>query len=148
VGALGGFPAALENSERVFLAQGIGITPFRALLRSEGTGRPDGPDTTLIQVGTPHLHDEVAGLATRSARAADREQFTELVDDALRAHPQAEWAISGSPDFVTTTAKHLRAAGVPTGRLHEDRFRGIQASAPQAPDEGRVRESRPSSEPM
>jgi glycine betaine catabolism B len=127
VGAIGTLPPPDPAESQVFVAQGIGITPFLAIARSHGS-----VNATLLQVGTPHFFDEVAAATRSNAEHHDhREGLQDAVCRTIVNRPTARWSLSGRPDFVATVATQLADAGVPARMIHKDKFWGMRNTAPR-----------------
>lgn len=108
----------------VFLAQGVGITPFRSLL-VHANERALPVKTTLIHVDkAPHtFQDLTQKLATKAYYPTDPESFTALIlKEASRKH--GLFYMSGSPRFVRSTRRLLRKQGVPLSKIRKDSFLG------------------------
>lgn len=110
----------------VLLAQGIGVTPFRSILRHlDLTCQPR--HTTLLQVGNEHpFRSDTEPLATRSAYTGSRDHYTELLAQVTTDQPSATFLISGSPSFVSSTFTQLRERGVVGGQVRTDKFWGYR----------------------
>lgn len=107
----------------VFLAQGIGITPFRSLLKHIDEQKSD-VRTTLVHVGKDHtFRDLTEKVATESHYVAAPEAFTATVL-ALPRRDDQRYYISGSPKFVSTTKKTLRSHGIKRSQITSDNFFG------------------------
>lgn len=112
-----------DVSDYVFLAQGIGITPFRSMLvhaRSENLPIT----TTLVYVeNADHtFQGETQGLATRAYYPTNPDEFTQKVKETLNAN--AAYYLSGAPKFVKATKQTLRSLGVKQSRIRSDTFLG------------------------
>jgi ferredoxin-NADP reductase len=126
VGAIGTLPSLDPAESQVFVAQGIGITPFLAIARSH-----DSVNATLLQVGTPHFFGEVAAATRSGAEHHDhREELQEGVSRTIADRPTARWFLSGRPAFVAAVATQLAGAGVPARRIHKAKFWGMRSTAP------------------
>lgn len=129
-GPLSSFTLDGAGDDVVLLAQGIGITPFRAMLAHVAlTGT--GVRSRLVHVdsvgGHPYRAD-TASTATEASYPQDRDAFTENLDAAHTDRPGATWFVAGSRSFVSTTSATLRAHGVPPGRVRRDAFYGWSGS--------------------
>jgi len=124
-GAIGTLPALDPAESQVFVAQGIGITPFLSMARSH-----DSLNATVLQVGTPHFFDEVAAATMSNAEHHDhREGLRDAVRRTIASRPAARWSVSGRRDFVAAVATQLADAGVPARRIHKDAFWGMRTTA-------------------
>jgi ferredoxin-NADP reductase len=87
-GPVGGFTLKPDAREVVMLAQGIGITPFRSILRHTSLTGVD-VRTTLVHVSARHpFQDDTAVKASTAHYPQSREAFIDRVTDVTRAHPQ------------------------------------------------------------
>jgi len=116
-GAVSTLPAIAPDQPQVLIAQGIGITPFLSMARTH-----DRLDAQLLQVGTAHAFDEAAAAMAAAEHHEHREGLHEAITRALRDRPEAQWSLSGRPDFVAAVAARLRTAEVPAARVHKDSF--------------------------
>ena len=109
----------------VFVAQGIGITPFRSLLRHvQLAGIP--VHTTLIHVDPdqPVFGEELTALAQEAFYPASRDAFRAQLQQTAGEHPEAVYFLSGSGAFVRSAAKQLKAAGIASRSIKRDWFLG------------------------
>jgi len=112
-----------DTTEYVFLAQGIGITPFRSLLvHAKHTALP--VKTTLIHVdGYAHtFKDETVTLASDAHFPTNPEEFTSAVTTTL--NKKALYYLSGSPGFVKATTQTLLSLGIEKAHIKTDKFLG------------------------
>ena len=118
----------------VLLAQGVGVTPFRSMLRHVELAQLDRR-TTLIQVGDGHAYrTDTETLATTAVYPTDREGFRLAVGEAVALQPEARYYLSGSGRFVTETNATLTALGVRRQQIKKARFLGYGRSlSAQAP---------------
>ena len=123
VGAVGSLPAVSPTASQVLVAQGIGITPFLSLARSQGS-----LNATLLHVGSPHYFDEVTAATSTATHHDHREGLIHAVSTAVAERVDADWSLSGRSDFVSAVARQLTDAGVPGRRIHRDTFWGMRSS--------------------
>ena len=124
IGPIANFTLGRTTSNVVMLAQGIGITPFRAMLRHAAMSRAD-KRTTLIHVGHHHaFRRDTEGVATEAHYLASHEAFTQQLKATVRQHPEATFMISGTPKFVRSTAAQLKANSVAASQIRRDAFYG------------------------
>jgi predicted ferric reductase len=128
-GPFGGFLSRDRNRPQLWVAAGIGITPFVAALRA----KPCPVATELIYAfaerGSTAFIDELGARAesdpllslTRieaaDARAAIQSRLDEIGDLSERA-----LQICGPADMVAWIAREARQRGVAAGRIHYERF--------------------------
>lgn len=112
---------------QVFIAQGIGITPFLSLARTHQT-----MNATLLQVGTAHYFADVAAAVHTAEHHTHREQLTAAIARTIATTPHAQWMISGRSGFVSATAEHLRAAGIDRRSIGRASFTGMRSTSPAA----------------
>lgn len=129
IGPLGSFSLDDITVPVVMLAQGMGVTPFRAMLRQAAlTGA--GPHVTLVHVGDRHPFRADTDLASvRAGYPTSREAFTRAVQAVTQDRPAATYMLSGAPAFVAATAALLATSGVPASQIRRDKFYGY-APAP------------------
>lgn len=137
-------PRRLGTHPMVLLASGIGITPYRAMLRSLTAGEArDLSWLTVIHVVSVTersvYDDDLAVIRAASARVevspaveltsgiTDPGRLTDLVGPALSSR-DAHYLLSGNPQFVDRTAATIRRADPSTRwkfwRVHTDAFLG------------------------
>jgi ferredoxin-NADP reductase len=124
-GPLQDFTVTPSMSRVVLLAQGIGITPFRSILRHLPHSAYDA-HTTLIHVAraNPTYRDETAGLATVGHYPTEQEEFALQLKRSIVEDPTATFFVSGGSPFLAATTAVLTAAGIGRARIKKDRFRG------------------------
>ncbi len=108
----------------VLLAQGVGITPHRALLRHL-VARGDRRRVRLVHVGHGHpFRGDTEALASAAAYPGDRGTFRAELDRLTTDLPRATYHVSGSPAYVRDTTTALAAAGIPRRQVRKEAFRG------------------------
>jgi len=112
-----------DTDEYVFLAQGIGITPFRSLLVYAHHEKLP-VNTTLVHVDSyAHVFkEETSRYATIALYPENPEAFTQAVTQTL--NKDALYYLSGSPKFVGATKQTLIGLGVDTSHMKTDSFLG------------------------
>jgi len=118
------FTLAGSTDDIVLLAQGVGITPYRSILRhiaAAGIAK----DTTLLHVGAGHAYrSDTEALATRALYSTDSESFRLDLKQTYTDHPNASYFLSGAPVFIKQTTAVLVEAGIPKRQVKKDMFRG------------------------
>lgn len=112
-----------DTSEYIFLAQGIGVTPFRSMLvHARIANLPI--TTTLIHVEsvTHTFQGETRTLATYAHYPSNPDEFTQKVKETIDTN--ALYYLSGAPKFVKATKQTLKSLGVDTSHVRSDTFLG------------------------
>jgi ferredoxin-NADP reductase len=124
VGPLSGFTFPEQAPAVVMLAQGIGITPFRAMLaHAELTG--SAVPTSLVHVAPEHAYrGDTEAWAGEAFYPTSRTDFGDILADVTARRTDAMYMISGTRDFVTTTANALDGLGVIGHNVRRDVFYG------------------------
>jgi ferredoxin-NADP reductase len=152
-GPAGDFTLAPAPTPVVFIAGGIGITPFRSMLLDALARRLPHRITLIYSSRTPEgapFHAEFARLVDAHAAFEYVPTMTEaeksaqpwqgerrLVNEAfLRDHVSDLAApifyVAGPPGLVAAASKTVLAAGVDPARLQTEEFGGYQSIAPPA----------------
>ncbi len=122
VGPMLNFTFKKNETNYVFLAQGIGITPFRSMLvHAQSAKLPI--TTTLIHVDSKaHTFEPLTRqYATNALYPTNPEEF----QNAVKMQPtDRQFYISGSPRFVSSTKQVLSEMGVARGNVKTDTFLG------------------------
>lgn len=137
VGPLGHFTLDGTSSPVVMLAQGMGVTPFRAMLRHLALTEQDRP-TSLVHVGATHpFRADTEAVASRASYPTSRDAFTRQITEVVADQPEATMLVSGSASFVSATVDFLRARGVGAAQIKRDTFWGYRtrsrSNAPTVP---------------
>ncbi|CAA9575187.1 MAG: Flavodoxin reductases (ferredoxin-NADPH reductases) family 1 [uncultured Truepera sp.] len=112
----------------VMLAQGIGVTPFRSMLRHQALSSADRY-STLIHVGAQHpFRGDTEPAATEAYYPTSHEAFIQHLAAATVRHPDATFMISGTPAFVRSTAAQLKATSIESSQIRRDAFYGWSGS--------------------
>jgi len=108
----------------VFLAQGVGITPVRSLLRHIMLAGMD-KDTSLIHVGGAHpFRADTEAIAGTAHYPTDAESFRVHLKEIVLARPGATYYLSGAKSFLGETTALLAEHQIPSRRIKKDRFIG------------------------
>ena len=131
-GPYGAITADRRTQRNVLLiAGGVGITPMRALFESLPAG-PDHDVLLLYKVRTAAdiiFRGELDQIANRSGARVQYlldEHVPRVTSDVLLYLVpdlrQRDVYLCGPPGFATAIRQGLRAGGLPSGQLHEERF--------------------------
>lgn len=122
LGPLLNFTYRTNARKYVFLAQGIGVTPFRSMLVSAHAAALP-LHTTLVHVdSTTHSFRKTTQLyASKSYYPTTADAFRKIVK---QQDTNQLFYISGSPSFIRSTRKLLKDQGVTAGNIVTDSFLG------------------------
>jgi len=112
-----------EAQPLVFIAGGIGITPFRALIRHlEQTGRPRA--WTLLHVSRDAFlyQEELSCLPFPQVRVG-RPQVEGQLERLVAESPLARYYLCGSKNFLEGLYRAIQALGIPEGHIKTEDFR-------------------------
>lgn len=127
IGPLGHFTLDGTASPVVMLAQGMGVTPFRAMLRHLALTGQDRP-TSLVHVGATHpFRADTETVAAQASYPTSRGAFARQVAEVVADQPDATMLVSGSASFITATVDLLRTRGVAAAQIKRDTFWGYHA---------------------
>ena len=121
LGPFGLMPRLAASAPNVFVAPGIGITPFLSMVRTNQT-----INAALLQIGAPHFYDEVAGGLTRAELCDHRQQLHDAIRTAHDRRGDATWWIAGDSSFVHSVSDWIGQAGVPRKRIKKDAYIGMR----------------------
>jgi len=137
-GPHGGFmQSPLPGRPQVWIAGGIGITPFLARLLVPTLGGGESPDANpvdLVFVRRPEdaSLDELLGkqspvptgtrLHDLSSNERDAARLWHDISQRIGAWPSREVYLCGPPGLVDALTLMARTAGVPAGQIHSERF--------------------------
>ena len=123
LGPFGSFTLEGSGPSVVMLAQGMGITPFRSMLRHE-TFTGSTKRVSLVHVDAHHpFRSDTEPAATSASYPTSRHGFEQDVAVAARRRG-ATFLISGSAPFVQATTLFLEAASVPASQIRRDVLHG------------------------
>lgn len=110
-------------NSHVFLAQGIGITPFHSMLRhAQHSDMED--EITLVHVSKDGhtFKDATSTIAHTSHYPTSSKDFAKVV---ATQDPRSAFYLSGSSRFISATKRNLKELGVPSNRIKTDLFLGL-----------------------
>lgn len=116
-----------HTDDIVLLAQGIGITPFRSILRHIANTNST-VTSSLIHVDKPHhvYGSETKKLATNADYPTTADEFSEILHTTVTLHQTAAYYISGGPKFISETKTTLIHLGIDTSSIKIDKFWGYK----------------------
>ncbi|AKG73104.1 FAD-dependent oxidoreductase [Salinicoccus halodurans] len=120
-----------DESSGVFIAGGIGITPFRAILReNDSTALNPKQSMTLLYVdgeGTFTYKDELEDIGGQEGIAVHFMESSENLYKELELLPRTgaeKYFIAGPYSMVESVAKHLISTGIPKKNIKKETFIG------------------------
>lgn len=121
------WPPQRDATDVVMIAGGVGVTPFRSILRDSQSKSLNVP-TTLLHISSQHYlyEEDFRTLPVEYIKGVRADLLTELTKIA-KQKPNALYQLAGSPMFVQTTATHLRAKGITN--IESDEFKGLVDTA-------------------
>jgi predicted ferric reductase len=128
-GPYGEFLRGTPRSPSLWIAGGIGVTPFVAKLRAGDLTTPTEliytyrrPDAAayLAELQEHAEHQQLFGLRTLVAQDDPHPVFT-LFDD-VQDLPSREVYLSGPPPFIRAVVEELHRRGVPRANIHAEEF--------------------------
>lgn len=115
------WPPATRNV--VMIAGGVGITPFRSMLRDASQSGKE-LTTTLIHVARDsYLYDADSKELANEYHATNREELPSLLEDTVTKNADAQFYIAGSPEFVQGIVEMLSQKGITN--IQSDEFKGL-----------------------
>lgn len=127
-GPFGEFHSSNKICRIVGIAGGIGITPFRALLKDIASGVISYTQITLIYSAVTHTYREELEALTKHPNinilftTTPEEVNAELETEIRKSGNSATYFISGSPGMIIALRKKLKDAGIK--RIVNDSFKG------------------------
>lgn len=111
-----------SDGEVVFLAQGIGIAPFRSMLRHVSLRKlPVSSTLVHIDSSVPLFRAEMEKLAT-TAHYPDKIGFPARAAEIVSRLPGAFYYVAGGRSFIDSTVEALKRGGISSSRIRRDRF--------------------------
>ncbi|MDI1462704.1 FAD-dependent oxidoreductase [Catellatospora sp. KI3] len=109
----------------VLIGGGIGVTPFRSILRHLRAHQPGTPVALVHAAREHHLYAaEFAQLPIAYHQVGRAELGARLAEVAL-IEPPAMYLVAGSDSFVGAAVEQLRIAAVPDDAIQTDTFKGL-----------------------
>ncbi|WP_281974315.1 FAD-dependent oxidoreductase [Halobacillus litoralis] len=130
IGPVGSFYLK-DETPRLFMAGGIGITPFRAILKQlEAEGNRGGKPSELLYVDSQEAHlykDELDELARDTSidvhYLSTRNDMYSYIDEFITSHNNnAQYFVSG-PKSMTN---YLKEKHISKRKIKKDAFRGVE----------------------
>ena len=129
-GPMGGFVIQDQTSPMVLIASGVGITPYRALLKAleHDISRP----IELVYASRQYylFGDEIQIIADANSKIKihkthDTAETKAKIESLVKKYSNtAYYYISGAPSMIQSTKKDIKAQGVRAKRIISDEFLG------------------------
>jgi ferredoxin-NADP reductase len=111
-----------QKREVIMIAGGVGITPFRSMLRDRKEKKMPLQSTVIHASGSDFLYaDEIHSLADEYLQT-NRQEFIQSVLDAADSKKDAHYYVAGSPAFVESALAALSRKGI---SAESDPFKGL-----------------------
>ncbi len=123
LGPVMNFTLRKRSREHIFLAQGIGITPFRSML-VHSSAFEEKDKITLIHVDSQEhtFKDLTSKKAFRARYPKSPEEYDLVLKNTVSKN--AHYYLSGGPKFVSASKKSLAKLGIDKKQIHLDNFWG------------------------
>ena len=123
------------SQQNVFIAGGIGITPFRSILREAVNQKQDLHGVIF------HLNRDVSSSIFKKEMLAVAKQLprlqlsfatalegipTNTLQQIINNHPRTMFYIAGPPNLIRHYNRLLKNLGVPSSHIKSDLFRGFK----------------------
>jgi ferredoxin-NADP reductase len=111
-----------QEREVIMIAGGVGVTPFRSMLRDRKEKKMPLQSTVIHASGSDFLYaDEIHSLADEYLQT-NRQEFIQSVLDAADSKKDAHYYVAGSPAFVESALAALSRKGI---SAESDPFKGL-----------------------
>lgn len=120
-----------DTSPALFIAGGIGITPFRAIvkqLEAEGNGGHKQIKLLYLDSGKSYIYKDEFDRNTSidtSYLASREELYLEMDRFITSNNNNAKYYIAGSKSMVDSITSHLKSNGISKRNIKKDAFMGI-----------------------
>lgn len=104
-----------SNSQAIFIAQGVGIAPFRSILRDLAVTKSASLNTNVLHIAnnTHAYRSEIKKLADSSFFTNSLQDFSYKIEQIVKDAPESFYYISGSQSFVEETVESLERYRIP-----------------------------------
>lgn len=117
---------APDEGTLIMIAGGIGITPFRSVIRQHTLSKLSFTPILVHIARDNYLYeDELASLSLEQYRIT-REESEATLNKLREKNPNALYMVAGSPSFVDGIAETLKAKGISETMIQTDSFDGLK----------------------
>lgn len=114
-----------DKTEVVMIAGGVGITPFRSMLREiEQKSIPATPVLIHVSRDTFLYEEELQALPFEQYRVG-RSEAAEAIKNVIKKYPAALYFVAGSENFVRDIEALLLHSEIDTEAIFKDEFKGL-----------------------
>ncbi len=115
-----------EGPHLVLIAHGVGVAPFRSILR-DLTNRKIPLTATLMQIDRDHFlyEKELTALSFEQHRIT-REKIDDTLLQVRMKYPSAIYYVAGAPTFVEEMVEKLQKDGIRGESIQTDIFKGLK----------------------
>ncbi len=117
-----------KKEKLVLIAGGLGITPFRAILKQFQANPLETDEIDLIYIDSSHkflfLPDSQDPRIKIQKATAQDEFYSQVNEVAIEHGNKADYLISGSPQFVKSVTNALNKAAISSSSIKKDPFYG------------------------
>jgi ferredoxin-NADP reductase len=131
---IGGHLELPEDPARplVLIGGGIGVTPFRSILRHLQRHRPQTPVVLVHAARGDYLYGAEFAALPIAYHRIDRAGLADTLLGLTDLEPAPQYMVAGSDAFVDGVVAQLRDTGVPAAAIQTDTFKGLSSHATPA----------------
>lgn len=124
---IGGHLKLPEDPARplVLVGGGIGVTPFRSILRHLRVHQPQTPVALVHAARGDYLFGTEFAAMPIAYHQVGRAELADTLAAVADVEPPPEYLVAGSAVFISGAVEHLHNAGVPNGSIQTDTFKGL-----------------------
>lgn len=113
----------LQKKEVVMIAGGVGITPFRSMLRDKTEKKMPLYISVIHASGSGYLYGEELSTLADEYMQTKRDRLSQSIAFVSDTHPSAHYYVAGSPMFVEHALQLLSEKGI---SAETDSFKGLE----------------------